>query len=381
MKPEPWGEALDEVLPRRARRWSSRRRPGCRSPRRWPASWPAREHLVFACGRYEGIDQRVIDHAPRPRRRSARSRSATTCSTAARWPRWRSPRPSCGCCPGFMGNPESLPRSRTRTGCWSTPSTPSPPPGAAARCPRCCSPATTRPIAALASRPGGTPHGGAPAGPARTASRCSTTSTVAARRCRPTRGSCFTLQRACWVQEQHANPGVAIPALDESLDDVRAWIAEDVVLVARAAGRLVGAVRGERCDGDEWDIGRLMVAPDLQGRGLGRALLEPDRGGGPAGGHVVRPVHRCRQPAQPADVQEGRLPPARRDRARRRSRMTKSASAADFPDAGRRCWQTCSSAQSAKQDRPEDIVRRGSASSSCHRGSMTPPATTQLGHN
>ena len=24
----------------------------------------------------------------------------------------------------------------------------------------------------------------------------------------------------------------------------------------------------------EWDIGRIMVAPDLQGRGLGRALLE-----------------------------------------------------------------------------------------------------------
>ena len=26
-------------------------------------------------------------------------------------------------------------------------------------------------------------------------------------------------------------------------------------------------------DGDEWQIGRLMVAPDLQGRGLGRWLL------------------------------------------------------------------------------------------------------------
>jgi tRNA (guanine37-N1)-methyltransferase len=27
-------------------------------------------------------------------------------------------------------------------------------------------------------------------------------------------------------------------------------------------------------DHGEWDIGRIMVAPDLQGRGLGRALLE-----------------------------------------------------------------------------------------------------------
>ena len=35
----------------------------------------------------------------------------------------------------------------------------------------------------------------------------------------------------------------------------------------------MGAVRG-RMEGDSWDIGRIMVAPDLQGRGLGRLLLE-----------------------------------------------------------------------------------------------------------
>ena len=36
--------------------------------------------------------------------------------------------------------------------------------------------------------------------------------------------------------------------------------------------RLVGAARG-RLEDDVWDIGRLMVAPDLRGRGLGRWLL------------------------------------------------------------------------------------------------------------
>lgn len=61
MKPEPWGEALDEVLG-----------PGALLIVPSPAGEPfsqrlAREladeeHLVFACGRYEGIDQRVIDH-------------------------------------------------------------------------------------------------------------------------------------------------------------------------------------------------------------------------------------------------------------------------------------------------------------------------------
>ncbi|WP_242497446.1 GNAT family N-acetyltransferase [Nocardioides oleivorans] len=72
-----------------------------------------------------------------------------------------------------------------------------------------------------------------------------------------------------------ANPGVEIPALRESLDDVRRGLGEWTVMVARepSTGRLVGAVRG-RVDHGEWDIGRIMVAPDLQGRGLGRALLE-----------------------------------------------------------------------------------------------------------
>ena len=85
-------------------------------------------------------------------------------------------------------------------------------------------------------------------------------------------GELLTLQRACWVQELHANPGVHIHALHETLADVAAWAATDTVLVVRSAGRLIGAVRARR-HGDVWDIGRLMVAPDLQGTGLGRLLL------------------------------------------------------------------------------------------------------------
>lgn len=61
MKPEPWGEALDEVLSEDAVLLVP-------SPAGELFSQPlARElaqekHLVFACGRYEGIDQRVVDH-------------------------------------------------------------------------------------------------------------------------------------------------------------------------------------------------------------------------------------------------------------------------------------------------------------------------------
>jgi tRNA (guanine37-N1)-methyltransferase len=86
-------------------------------------------------------------------------------------------------------------------------------------------------------------------------------------------GELLTLQRACWVQEALANESLDIPALHESLAEVRDSFRTWDYYVVRAGGRLVGAVRG-RLEGDAWDIGRLMVAPDLQGRGLGRVLLE-----------------------------------------------------------------------------------------------------------
>ena len=40
-------------------------------------------------------------------------------------------------------------------------------------------------------------------------------------------------------------------------------------------GRIVASVRGRVRPADPtfWEVGRLMVAPDLQGRGLGRELL------------------------------------------------------------------------------------------------------------
>ena len=64
MKPEPWGEALDSILgegpsdallvvPSPA---------GEPFTQRIARELAAEPHLVFACGRYEGIDQRVLDH-------------------------------------------------------------------------------------------------------------------------------------------------------------------------------------------------------------------------------------------------------------------------------------------------------------------------------
>lgn len=95
-------------------------------------------------------------------------------------------------------------------------------------------------------------------------------------------GEIFTLQRACWVQEALANQTLAIPALHESYDDVLASLEIWDTYIVRQEGRLIGSVRG-RLDGREYEIGRLMVAPDRQGRGLGRRLLQHIMHTAPAG--------------------------------------------------------------------------------------------------
>jgi GNAT superfamily N-acetyltransferase len=82
----------------------------------------------------------------------------------------------------------------------------------------------------------------------------------------------LVLQRCCWVQEAVLNNTLDIPALHETLEDLRDWTKTWSVWVLRHEHRLVGAVRA-RLDGDCWEVGRLMVAPDLAGRGLGRRLL------------------------------------------------------------------------------------------------------------
>ena len=50
-------------------------------------------------------------------------------------------------------------------------------------------------------------------------------------------------------------------------------IAASTVLVAVDGHRVVGSVRASAAGGDWW-IGRLVVVPDRQGAGIGRALLD-----------------------------------------------------------------------------------------------------------
>lgn len=90
------------------------------------------------------------------------------------------------------------------------------------------------------------------------------------------------LQRCCWVQEALINDTLDIPALRETHDEVLAWATTWTTLVVRLRGRLIGAVRG-LAEGADWHIGRLMVAPDLSGRGLGSHLLRLAEACAPAG--------------------------------------------------------------------------------------------------
>ncbi|MER5999358.1 GNAT family N-acetyltransferase [Nonomuraea angiospora] len=85
-------------------------------------------------------------------------------------------------------------------------------------------------------------------------------------------GEILTLQRAAYVSEAQLYGDPYIPPLIESLEQVRKAIEGAVVLKALDAGRVIGAVRGQ-VSGTTCLVGRLVVAPDRQGRGIGTALL------------------------------------------------------------------------------------------------------------
>jgi tRNA (guanine37-N1)-methyltransferase len=64
MKPEPWGEAFDQILPADGNVTIIFTSPAGEQFKQATAYELANEdHIVFACGRYEGIDQRVVDYA------------------------------------------------------------------------------------------------------------------------------------------------------------------------------------------------------------------------------------------------------------------------------------------------------------------------------
>lgn len=260
MKPEPWGEALDEVLT-----------DGSTLVVPTPSGEPfdqamardlaVREHLVFACGRYEGIDQRVVDHYVVDRADRVEVREVSigdyvlnggevaalvVVETVARL------------LPGFMGNAESLAEESHEDGLLEYPVYTRPASWRGHDVPPVLLSGDHGAIAAwrhdqavrrTAARRPDLAH------PARAVAVGDLDAVVAPARPADL-GELITLQWACFAPADR-------PPLDTT----------EGCAVIRVGERLVAAGRG-RLVGDEWRIDLLMVAPDLRGRGLGRALLE-----------------------------------------------------------------------------------------------------------
>ncbi|WP_265444235.1 tRNA (guanosine(37)-N1)-methyltransferase TrmD [Flexivirga meconopsidis] len=279
MKPEPWGEALDRLAD------EADSRPTLIVP--GPGGTPftqamARElaaasHLVFACGRYEGIDERVYEHAQQ--RYDVRVVSLgdyvlnggevaalTIVEAVARL------------LPGVIGNAASLVEESHEDGLLEYPVYTKPEQWQGLSVPPVLLSGDHGKIAAwrheqrlqrtaerrpdLLSRP-------AAGLPDQLEISVATPADV---------GELLTLTHACWLQEGIANDTLDIPAQHETVQSLGESLQEWTTYVARLDGRLVGSVRGQLGDGPagaetDWHIGRLMVAPDLQGRGFGGALL------------------------------------------------------------------------------------------------------------
>ena len=63
MKPEPWGEAFDQLIPEGSEPIVIFTTPaGVPFTQKLAQKLASAQHIIFACGRYEGIDQRVVEH-------------------------------------------------------------------------------------------------------------------------------------------------------------------------------------------------------------------------------------------------------------------------------------------------------------------------------
>lgn len=86
-------------------------------------------------------------------------------------------------------------------------------------------------------------------------------------------GEVMTLQRAAFVSEAQIYGSADMPPLTQTLAEVQAELRAGDGFTARLDGRLVGAIRFVE-DEDLLLIGRIAIAPDMQGEGIGRMLLE-----------------------------------------------------------------------------------------------------------
>lgn len=83
----------------------------------------------------------------------------------------------------------------------------------------------------------------------------------------------LTLQKLAYRSEAERYGDFTIPPLTQTLAGVIEDFNSHLFLKVCTGGRLVGSVKG-RLDGRTCYVGRLMVHPDLQGKGLGTRLMQ-----------------------------------------------------------------------------------------------------------
>lgn len=85
-------------------------------------------------------------------------------------------------------------------------------------------------------------------------------------------GEVLTLQRAAFVSEAQIYGDPKQAPLTQTLEELEAELQDAGGFVAMIGDRVVGAIR-TRESGDLLQIGRIAIAPDVQGEGIGSKLL------------------------------------------------------------------------------------------------------------
>jgi len=85
-------------------------------------------------------------------------------------------------------------------------------------------------------------------------------------------GELLTLQRAAYVTEAQLYGDTGLPALLQTYDELADELSSSLALKAVVGQRIVGAGRAQ-LEGSVLHVGRLTIAPDMQGRGIGTSLL------------------------------------------------------------------------------------------------------------
>ncbi len=276
MRPEPWGEALDAltdgddvphlIVPAPG---------GVLFTHAMAAELARKPRLAFACGRYEGIDERVIDEA-RIRMPVSVISLGDYVLNGGEVAALAMIEAIARLIPGVIGNAASLDEESHTGGLLEYPIYTKPREWRGHEVPSVLLSGDHGAIESWrlgqryerteASRPDLLETGG----DSGTSPSTQNPRFVAATA--DDAGEIWTMARACWITEARDHNSFNIPALTENLTDVQEWLTQWRAWVVRSRGRLIGSVRARRTE-KLWDIGRLMVAPDMQGRGLGKALL------------------------------------------------------------------------------------------------------------